>query len=280
MIRSLFNYARQPFCQANRSIHTSLRAYAELMVNGKMLHYEVVGKGDKVALCLPGALGTIQSDFGPQLTGLSHEQLKLVAWDPPGYGKSRPPPRQYKLDFLNRDCDLAASLMKNLGYCKYSLLGWSDGGITAMMIAAAYPENVEKMVIWGANAYIHEGDLKMYEAIRDIEKWSPRMRAPLEATYGKEYFKAAWEGWVDVFTAIYKEKGGDLCKSDLAKITCPTLIIHGAKDPMVGQDHADYIHENIANSRLIVMEEGKHNLHLRYANDFNAMVMDFLLEGE
>lgn len=71
------------------------------------------------------------------------------------------------------------------------------------------------------------------------------MRAPLEAMYGAEYFRATWEGWVDAFTRIYETQNGDLCRGDLVKISCPTLIIHGRKDPMVPAMHAEYLHENI-----------------------------------
>ena len=36
-------------------------------------------------LCLPGAMGTAETDFAPQLKGL--EGLGVVAFDPRGYGK-------------------------------------------------------------------------------------------------------------------------------------------------------------------------------------------------
>jgi pimeloyl-ACP methyl ester carboxylesterase len=44
------------------------------------------------------------------------------------------------------------------------MLGWSDGGITAMIAAAKYPERVDKLVIWGANSYIIEEEAKIYES--------------------------------------------------------------------------------------------------------------------
>ena len=59
------------------------------------------------------------------------------------------------------------------------------------------------------------------------------MRAPMEATYGKEYFPVLWNEWVDAYKAIYDKKGGDICKKELQDIKCPTLIIHGDKDAMV-----------------------------------------------
>ncbi|XP_071552999.1 valacyclovir hydrolase [Panulirus ornatus] len=268
--------AFQQVIRGGRCLHTSPLAAKEVLVEGISLNYEVAGEGDKVALCLPGALGTIQSDFGPQMKALPERNLTLVCWDPPGYGKSRPPSRKYPLDFLRCDATLAATMMKNLGYDKYSLLGWSDGGISAMMIAAANARHVDKMVIWGANAYVTEQDVKIYEGLRDLDKWSEKMRAPLEATYGKEYFKTAWEGWVDGYADMYYKNDGDICKGDLAKIVCPTLIIHGAKDPLISMEHCYYLKENIKGSQLIIMENGKHNLHLRYQDEFNNMVSDFL----
>ena len=48
---------------------------------------------------------------------------------------------------------------------------------------------------------------------------------------------------------------------------------------MVGQEHADYLHSQIEGSKLVNWPEAKHNLHLRYADDFNRLVTDFLVGG-
>ncbi|XP_037787084.1 valacyclovir hydrolase-like [Penaeus monodon] len=259
-----------------RNLHTSRIAQGEINLLGKTINYEELGNGDQVLLCLPGALGTIKSDFGPQLKSLPSKHLQLVAWDPPGYGKSRPPNRDFNFDSLRTDATMAAVMMKNLGYKKYSLLGWSDGGITAMLLAAGFTQHVEKMIIFGANAYITKEETEICKDLRDIDNWSPKMRAPLEAIYGRDYFKNAWESWVDTYIGIYHERDGDLCKDDLANIVCPTLIVHGIQDPVVPIEHPYYLHKNIQGSELILMEKGKHNLHLRYSEEFNAIVLKFL----
>lgn len=49
-----------------------------------------------------------------------------------------------------------------LKFKKVSLLGWSDGGITALIAAARYPSYINKMVIWGANAYVTDQDEEIY----------------------------------------------------------------------------------------------------------------------
>ena len=58
----------------------------------------------------------------------------------------------------------------------------------------------------------------------------------------------------------------------------PTLIVHGAKDAMCPQFHADHLMENIMNSKMKVMEEGKHNLHLRHSHEFNQITEQFLTQ--
>lgn len=244
-------------------------------VNGVEIHHEVAGEGSHVVLCMPGALGSTQSDFGPQLKGLSDE-FTVVAFDPRGYGKSIPPKRDFPADFFTRDADDAAGLMKVLGHSKYSLLGWSDGGITAMLLAAKYSECIDHMVVWGANATVTEQDVQLYEKIRDTSKWSSKMREPLEALYGKEGLQEMHSAWIDGISKYFTDRGGDICTSAVKSITCPTLVLHGQKDPLVPLFHPEYLHANIRGSKLHLMPEGGHNLHLRYADEFNLLVKKFL----
>lgn len=245
-------------------------------VNGVDLYYEQTGKGDHTVLLLPGALGSTRTDFGPQLKSLNKDRFTVVGWDPRGYGQSRPPDRDFPLDFFERDAKDAVDLMKALGFRKFSLLGWSDGGMTAIIAAARNPGLVNKLVIWGANAFVLKQDLELYNAVRDTSKWSPRMSKPMEEVYGADLFAKTWGAWVDGISQFEKRPEGNICMEYLPLISCPTLIIHGEKDPMVPGFHAQYIFKHIRGSRLHLMPEGKHNLHLRYAAEFNKMVEDFL----
>ncbi|XP_036438174.1 valacyclovir hydrolase [Colossoma macropomum] len=247
-------------------------------VNGVELFYQQTGQGDHSVLLLPGALGSGQTDFGPQLEKLDKRRFTVVAWDPRGYGRSRPPDRDYPLDFFHRDAKDAVDLMQALGFRHFSLLGWSDGGIIALIAAALNPALIKKMVVWGSNAYVSEQDLKIYNAIRDVSMWSERMRRPMEQMYGPEYFSQTWKRWVDGISRFADNPQGNICRELLQLIICPTLIVHGAKDPMVPSFHPEYLLQKIQGSRLHVIPEGKHNLHLRFATEFNSLVEDFLTE--
>lgn len=55
--------------------------------------------------------------------------------------------------------------MKALGYTKFSLIGWSDGGITSLMLASMFPDNVQKMVALAANAYVTPEEKEIYKSL-------------------------------------------------------------------------------------------------------------------
>ncbi|XP_007522259.1 valacyclovir hydrolase isoform X1 [Erinaceus europaeus] len=248
----------------------------KVAVNGVHLHYQQMGEGEHVVLLLPGMLGCGETDFAPQIKNLNKKVFTLVAWDPRGYGYSRPPNRDFPVDFFERDAKDAVDLMKTLKFNKFSLLGWSDGGITALVAAAKYPSNINRMVIWGANAYVTDEDEMIYQGIRDVSKWSERIRKPLETLYGYDYFAKTCEKWVDGIGQFKHLPDGNICRHLLPMVQCPTLIVHGEKDPLVPRFHADFIHKHVRGSRLHLMPEGKHNLHIRFANEFNKLVEDFL----
>lgn len=245
-------------------------------VNGVDLHFETTGVGEEIILLLPGALGSTRTDFENQLTEFNKSDYTLVAMDPRGYGRSIPPERTWPLEFLQRDADDAIQLCKTLGLRRISLLGWSDGGNTGMILAGKEPSLVSKLVVWEANAYVTQQDVDAFQKIRDISSWSDRMREPFMKLYGKDYFQKHWSLWVDAYIAYFTDRRADICMDDLKNITAKTLIVHGTKDALVPQEHPDYLHTNIKGSELLVMPEGKHNLHIRYSKEFNTIVEGFL----
>lgn len=142
--------------------------------------------------------------------------------------------------------------MKKIGFSEFSLLGWSDGGISGMILSAKYDKVVKKLIIWGSNAYVIEEELKIYEKIRDISNWSPKMKEPLVKLYGESGFQKLWNDWCDTLKNIHEKKGGDICKNKLQLIKCPTLILHGAKDPMIAKEHPLFLQKHIQNSRYLM----------------------------
>jgi valacyclovir hydrolase len=239
------------------------------------LFYEDHGEGQPLLL-IPGALGTGQSDFEPQLKALPAENIRVIAPDVLGYGKSRPPAREFPLDFYERDARDCAELMDAIGCKTYAVGGWSDGAIIGLLLTLNRPRQVSKLAIWGGNAYLTNEDIEAYEQTRSLSSWSPRMVQTMGEIYGDQ-LQDLWSAWCDAMQAIY-HAGGDICQKRLSEIHCPTFILHGGKDPLVPNFHADVLHQGIPGSRLHFFPAGKHNIHQAYALEFNRMLVEFLKE--
>ncbi|EEC07501.1 valacyclovir hydrolase, putative [Ixodes scapularis] len=84
-------------------------------------------------------------------------------------------------------------------------------------------------------------------------------------------------GLLRLLQASAAQPGWRRVQTELAKIRCPTLIVHGGKDPLVTPEHPAYLLRHIALSKLCVIPEGKHNLHLKFPDDFNKLVTDIIL---
>ena len=252
-------------------------ASGKLLVNDVELFYEGKGCGNHVLLCIPGALGTTKSDFAPQMSYFgSHERFKVCAFDPRGYGNSRPPERKFlgRSTFIE-DAKDGKGLMDALGVTKFSVLGWSDGAMSAIILASKFPECVTSVVAWGANAFIGEEDVKAYKEGKDLSKWEPHLREPWEAEYGKEGAQKLWGSWVEMTEEIYHD-GGNICEDYLGSVKCPTLLLHGMKDPWIPNYHPTDMKKGIPDCTVYYFPNGDHDIHLNQADKFNEVVENFL----
>lgn len=134
----------------------------------------------------------------------------MIAWDPPGYGYSRPPERidLYGPDIYTKDANLAAKLMEKLGYRSYSIMGWSDGGKTALCLAYRNPARVDKAVTIAGQAYVTPACKAALKTTSNIKFWEPHMLAPYQKVYGAEEFQTLWERHVE----HYANNLDDICK--------------------------------------------------------------------
>ncbi|XP_047104783.1 valacyclovir hydrolase-like [Schistocerca piceifrons] len=203
----------QKYGNSNKFIlncYSTVTKEQNVIVGEQVINYLKVGTGQHHLLLLPGALGSIWTDFKPQVEGGSGQsKYTIIAWDPPGYGHSQPPPHDFPPDFFFRDATCAAKLIEVLNINKYSLLGWSDGGITALIKAGKYPQNVKKLIVWGANAFISAEDAEIYKGIHDVSAMSERYWKPMEDLYGVKGFAELWAAWVD--TMVRMQRGQEIC---------------------------------------------------------------------
>jgi valacyclovir hydrolase len=244
----------------------------KLVANGFSMYYEAHGSGEPIVF-LPGALGTGKTDFGHQLRWFS-QAYQVIAPDPRGYGDSRPPERDYPLTFYQRDAEDVLALMTALGHQEFSVFGWSDGANSAALMAAHSPQRIRRLVMWGGNSYLSAEEIEAFQAMRSLSSWSPREVSAMRQIYG-DSLDGLWERYVVGLEEIYAA-GGDIYRQELGRIQCPTLVLHGEKDPLVPWFHPRTISEGIRGSSLHVFPEGKHRIHAKYAAEFNQITSAFL----
>ncbi|EZA57343.1 Valacyclovir hydrolase [Ooceraea biroi] len=180
--------------------------------------------------------------------------------------------------------------MKSLGYSKFSLLGWCDGGTVALLLAATYPDSIRKMIVLGARSYVRSKEIQVFEntyltnfkkyfcqGLRDINTWSERLITDLLQVYNMDYIQKIVSEWIEYMLRVYIKQDGDLCKQTLPKIKCQTFIIHGEKDALAVLEQSKYLKQNIVDSKLYIFENGKHNPNQKYPEKFNKLITDFLL---
>jgi valacyclovir hydrolase len=245
-------------------------------LSGFNLFYEDQGDGE-VLLLIPGALGTAHSDFDRQITYFAKTH-RIIAPDPRGHGQSQPPKCNYPPDFYQRNAGDLIQLMDRLDIDEFSILGWSDGANIAAIMAVALPERVRCLVLWAGNSFISQEELRAFEAIRSLSAWSERSLSALRTVYGED-LAAIWTSYVDALGALYAA-GGKLYRAKLPEIAAPTLILHGEKDPLVPRFHAEILSREIRNAQLYCFPEGKHNIHIRYAAEFNQVVSEFFTNSK
>ncbi|HUS10232.1 MAG TPA: alpha/beta hydrolase, partial [Pyrinomonadaceae bacterium] len=153
--------------------------------DGVRLYYEVYGSGEPLLL-VHGNGGSI-ADLSAQAAHF-RTRYKVIAMDSRDQGKSGDSPN--KLTYEKMTDDLAA-LLDHLKAGPVNVLGWSDGGIEALLLAIRHPAKVKKVAAMAANLDPSEDAVRpeiialiksMLAAIPAAERDTPQGRRQIKLT--------------------------------------------------------------------------------------------------
>src|SRR3954462_2198218 len=125
----------------NGSTHTA--GYAP--VNGLKMYYEIHGSGKPLVL-IHGGGSTIKSTFSTILPELSKTH-QVIAVELQAHGHTLDIDRPMTFE---QDADDVAALLKQLNIPKADIMGFSNGGTTALQVAIRHPEVVNKLILASA----------------------------------------------------------------------------------------------------------------------------------
>lgn len=186
--------------------------------------------------------------------------------------------------------DDTAAAMRVLELSGVHMIGYSQGGMIAMHIAAAYPELVSKLVLGSTTACPNEN-------ARDIVKAWSSLAAGHDVTglnhsmfsiiYSEEFlagYREAFEYFEKKGTIEEMDRLSMLCdacltydgRECLKNIHCPLLVLCSAKDKLFPAAESKYI-AGITGAELYVYEGYSHAVYDE-APDFKSRILGFLTE--
>jgi len=220
------------------------------------LHY--IEKGNGYPLILLHGNGEDCTYFKNQIDCFS-KQYRVIAIDTRGHGKS---PRGTSPLCLEQFAEDLKTFMDKHTIEKANILGFSDGGNTAIIFALKYSEKVAKLILNGAN--INPVGVKSSVQIPIIIGYK------IAYMFSKMSKKAKQNA--EILGLMVNEP--NIKPSELSAITAKTLVIAGTKD-MIKKNHTLTIAENIPNSELVFVK-GNHFIAASNPIDFNRAVKKFL----
>ena len=195
------------------------------------IYYEEEGSGDPLLL-IPGITLSIE-DLQAIRQALT-PRYRVIAADPPGSGRSGPQPREYTASYYQDDSRAFLALLDELRASPAHIVGFSDGGEYALLMAELQPTAVRSIVAWGAagKAAAPREFLKAFGQVVDnpipaLQEFSNY----LKGTYGEENARIMTQSAAKALGAII-DAGGDISRKRAGEIACPALLITGEQDSM------------------------------------------------
>jgi valacyclovir hydrolase len=234
---------------------------------GARLHYEAQGRGTAFIL-LHGLLGTAELHFPRVMTWLA-PRFRVLGVSLRGYGASTPKPRDFPPRYYQRDAADVLALMDALQIRKAYLLGYSDGGETALVCAGLYPDRFHAVMSIGAVGWFGP-ELLARQRVHPAD-W---ITEDEKRQHGLGDVDAFALGWVAAMKG-YSDAGGDISLGQADKITCPLLMMLGERDRLNPQAIGQRFVDRVPRGQLAMFDAG-HPVHDDAWDAFTQVVDAFL----
>jgi proline iminopeptidase len=274
-----------------------------LPVNGTELYYRILGEGEPI-LVLHGGPGMSHDYLLPQMSQLA-ENYQLIFFDQRSCGRSalNPDSVNLSMDQLVEDIDF---LREHFDIEKVNLMGHSWGGLLAMWYARQYPENMNKLLLInsvGANQnYAHisdsihksrqsEEERQLYMNWLDSDEYSrgePKaMRYIYRLSFQHQFYYPQFLDSLNLYIPKdFKERQKQMrglyqdlrvydLLTDMAKVSCPTLILHG-KYEYTSLQEMEALAESLPNAELVSLPYCGHFSYIEAPEQFGRVVRNFL----
>ena len=228
-----------------------------LNTRGFQLYYESYGSGEPLLL-FHGNGGSI-GNMSNQIPWFS-THYRVIAIDTRAHGKSHDPGDSLSFEMIVDDFN---ALCDSLHLDSCYVIGWSDGGIDAILFAIRHPDKVRKMAFTGANLWPDTTGLTPYVYHLMEDGHNDFLKRP--KTPGNKNAQKILD--LDFYQP-------HITLDQLHQIQCPTLVIGGDHD-VIPVPHTVPIAANISKSYLWIVPNSGHSVPIFKKDAFNTQIDDF-----
>jgi len=221
--------------------------------------------GDEAVVLLHGGISNCD-DLRPT-AAMFEDRYRLIAFDRRGHGRTADIDRPFSYVDMT---DETIGVLEHVVGGSAALVGWSDGGIVALLVALRRPDLVRRMVLIGTDFH--------YEGVRPFGQ-DPAMDATFEAmkgAYGErspdgaEHFQAMLAKATELM-----ETEPTLTTQDIVKVSTPTLVIVG-DDDVIELAHTVALYEALPAGRLAVIPAASHMVPVEQPELVGRLIAEFL----
>lgn len=228
------------------------------------IYYETYGEGAPLVL-IHGNGGNI-AFMKPQIEYFARKHTVIVM-DCRGRGKSEL--GKDSLTYMQMAEDVIA-ILNYLHLNSTFVIGRSDGGIIALLMAIYYPDKVKKVAAFAAN--LTPDTTALYPSFYQ-EVIADRKQA--DAMIARKDTSQNWK--VIQQRNRLMEFQPHISANDLHKIKCPVLVLSTDRD-IVREEHTFFIYRNIPKANLCIFTGENHYVTKNNPDLFNAIVAKYFDE--
>ena len=213
-------------------------------------------------LLLHGGLSATEN-FTPHILPPVQDRFHIYGYDRTGHGRTGIREGFYHFEFQR---DEAIAYIEDVIGEPTHILGHSDGGIIALMVAIARPELVLSIIATGTN-YTWDAELTLggEVIITDENRAEFAERSPDAPEVLDQIIHKAYEVWATEPNMTLEE---------LATITCPTLVVNGDNEPF-SPHHGVDLFQALPNGRLAIIPGSPHATHKVKPHLLYPIIQDF-----
>jgi pimeloyl-ACP methyl ester carboxylesterase len=246
-----------------------------LQIRNSRIYYETTGTSEPLLL-LHGGFGTVE-DFGSQTPELA-KHFKVVAFERPGHGHTADTVEPFSFAAMSA---YTVDFIEALKLGPTNLVGWSDGAITALLVAISRPGLVKRLVCVSG---LFDANAQSGEDLNWIRSLTPESFRKSMAALVRRYDEISPDGPAHFPVVLEKTKmlwlnEPKIAKEELAKISTPTMVMAGDRDA-IPLEHTLELFRSLKGAQLCIVPGTTHFLLSEKPDMVNRAILDFLIAKE